>query len=115
MALTVRALDRGGWSAHGGGHFDARANAVTLARWGDDEVLAATVSFNETISSVTVEEDGLDISTPSNSAGVSTFTISTMDTGGAADLVFTLASGEVRRLTINSSPRVRGFDTDYGR
>lgn len=72
--------------------------------WNSEEI-SATVSFSETISSMTKEQNGIVSTTPSLSAGTATMELSSLDTsGGSIDLIATLASGQVRRLTIATPP-----------
>lgn len=114
MTLRIHALDRGGWSASGQGRFDSRMNGVRLQTGEEGEVLAAVVSFNETISSVTVEANGLTATTPTLDTNEASFELSALDGGGWTEMLFTLASGQKRRLIIaGAAPNLR--DSDYGR
>lgn len=112
MTAQVFALDRGGYSAYGRAWFDARCNAVVIQATDEDEAFPVSVTFQENVSSVTEDESGVTASTPSISSAVFTTTLSAPQPGGYVDFHATLASGNVRRLRVMASDRVRR--DDYG-
>lgn len=113
MALSIYALNRGGWSAHGQGHFDARAypgGAVVLDACGSDEELSTTITFDETISSITASANGVSATTPTLSTSTATCELSGMDGGGYVEFLATLASGQKRKLRIYASGQAGARD-----
>lgn len=112
MTAQVFALDRGGYSAHGRAWFDPRCQAVIIQALDDTEAYPISVTFQETVSSVTEDEDGITSTTPSTSASVFTATLSDINAGGRVDYLVTLASGVKRFLRVQASDRLRS--DDYG-
>ena len=112
MTAQIYALDRGGFSAYGRAWFDARNQAVTIQAADDTEAYPISVTFQEAVSPVTEDEDGITSTTPSAAGSAFTATLTAIQPGGRVDYLVTLASGEKRFLRVQASDRVRA--DDYG-
>lgn len=102
MAIYVNALDRGGYSAHGGAYYDPRPSAeggrcIKLDVF-EDEVIDVTVEFNSAPSSTDYEEDGIDISAPVISGNTITFQIQGLNANGTVSILAMFSSGAARRV-----------------
>lgn len=114
MSTTINALNRGGYSAYGSAHFDARAKAVIIDA-ACDEVLPISASFPSAISSIVVSAHGIASTTPAITGSSFTATLSSLASGGCVDYAVTLATGEVRRLSIVANGVDLPTAYDYGR
>lgn len=112
MTAQIFALDRGGFSAYGRCWFDPRCQSAIIQAADDVEAYPISVTFQETVSSVTEDEDGITSTTPSVSGNGFTATLSAIQAGGRVDYLATLASGVKRFLRVQASDRVRA--DDYG-
>lgn len=102
MAITVIALDRGGYSAYGGCFYDPRPSAeggrcIKLEVF-EDEVIDVTVEFGSAPTETDYEEDGIDISAPVISGNSITFQIQGLNANGTVSILVTFASGAQRRV-----------------
>lgn len=127
MAIYVTALDRGGFSAHGGCYYDPRpagegGRCVKLDVF-EDEVIDVTVEFSATPTEFDYEEDGIDISEPVISGDTITFQIQGLNANGSMSLLAMFGSGAAKRVTFvanEAQPLVGSIDptddddVDYG-
>lgn len=101
--IYVNALERGGWSAYGGAHFDTRDRVVRLDVF-EDEVLDVTITFPWAVSSVDYEEDGIDGSEPSISSAVVTLQFQELNPSGLYKLLATSATGATKLVQFQANP-----------
>ncbi|MGE0829150.1 MAG: hypothetical protein AB7O04_07355 [Hyphomonadaceae bacterium] len=102
MALSIIALDRGGYTAHGNAHFDPRDHVVRV-KCGLGESIPLTVQFNETVSSVAETENGITGSAPAASGQTFTATLTDLNQCGQIEYLVTLSTGEIRKLVLEAN------------
>ena len=123
MALSVVALERGGFSAYGGAWFDARDRVIRLEVF-EDEVIDVTIQFGEAPTQFDYEEDGIDASEPVISGNTITLQFQTLSAGGTYQILAMFASGAAKRVRFQANeaqPVATGSitvtdddDVDYG-
>lgn len=129
MTIQVTALNRGGYSAYGGGQYDGRpahegGRVINLDIF-EDEVINVVITFDEAPSETDYEEDGIDISTPQISGNTVTFQIQGLNASGTVALLAMFSDGSTRRCVFraNASQPFTGTaaidptdddDVDYG-
>ena len=97
MTLSVVALDRGGFSAHGGAWFDARDRIIRLDVFPDD-VIDVVIQFSSAPTEFDYEEDGIDGSEPVISGNSINVQFQTLSASGTYELVAMFASGAARTV-----------------
>lgn len=123
MALSVVALERGGFSAYGGAWFDARDRVIRLEVF-EDEVFDVIIQFSEAPTQFDYEEDGIDASEPVISGNTITLQFQTLSASGTYQLLAMFASGAAKRVRFQANeaqPVATGSitvtdddDVDYG-
>lgn len=115
MTLYIRALDRGGYSAHGGASYDPRCQLVILDAMSNTEAVALRAEFGENISSITKSESGITSTTPTILNETFTATLSSPQACGWIKYTVTLASGQIKEMIISSERISTPRCSDYGR
>lgn len=103
MTLNVVALDRGGYSAHGGGWWDARERIVRLDVF-EDEVIDVVIQFKEAPTELNYEEDGIDGATPVISGTTVTVQFQELNPNGVYEMLVFFGSGAKKRVRFQANP-----------
>lgn len=114
--LAIRKLSRGGWGLYGPAKYDHREREIII-NLAEGEIYSAMLTMGEEIDDISVEADGLTISTPDidNDEGeTATFTITESGGNARATLTITLTSGAGFSLVLREQ-RVDYALPDYGR
>lgn len=100
MSVSINVPLRGGLTAFGDARYDARERVVYV-RMNDNEVRAVSITFAEDVEEVELASvTGLTASEPEAEGAAVTFTLTNATGSGSLDVVATLESGEVRRVSI---------------
>lgn len=112
MTVSIRALERGGYSTYGRSFVDPRRNVVML-QGEAGEVVDLSVTFPSEIASVTKNLVGLDATDAEISGSGFTARINGIQPGGSLYYDVTLATGAIQRLRLETSASLGG-SFDYG-
>lgn len=117
MAVTINQLCRGGFSAYGQSSYDARAGVIVISAQ-DTEIVNVSATFQDAVSSVNYDQDGIETSEPVISAQSITFELSNFNAGARIKYDVVLASGEMVQLNIEIAGAARrsiySGSGDYG-
>jgi len=124
MAIYVTALDRGGYSAYGGCHYDPRDGGAVRLQVFENEVVPVTMEFNSAPSEFNYRENGIDGSEPAISGNSITLQFQQLNACGVYEIDVIFSDGAtrtVRFIANEAQPYFTGSitttdddDVDYG-